>query len=367
MISEFVDANHFREIILKKIPIIDVRAPVEFATGHIPGSVNLPILNNEERHLIGTTYKQQGQAAAVSLGYELISGDIKKDRVNAWVSYLKLYPEALITCFRGGLRSKISQAWLGEENYHRPRLNGGYKAFRQFALNELNRLSAHPMWVVSGSTGSGKTLLIAEAQKFCSTIDLEFLAKHRGSVFGAYNEKQPSQSDYENLLVSELLIQEKVSDQAPFVIEDESRMIGKIVQPEKFFDTLRASKLILLQETLESRIEVIFNEYILKLVNENRSADILNYQKAFQIISKKLGHLRYQEISNDLLRAQEQAVVSANFELHKVWIEKLLVWYYDPFYIESLKKRNPSILFKGSRSEALKFLKAYGRSEATKV
>jgi len=358
MNKEFIEVLDFREIILKKIPVIDVRAPVEFASGCIPGSVNLPLLNNEERHIIGTTYKEQGQAAAVNLGHELISGDVKKDRVKAWIEFTKLHPECLLTCFRGGLRSKISQTWLSEASVHRPRLNGGYKAFRQFLLNELDRLSSRPMRVISGGTGCGKTLLISEAQNFCPAVDLEFLARHRGSAFGAYTEAQPSQSDFENLLVSELLRKEELSPGAPVIVEDESRMIGKIAQPEKFFNTLRESEIILLQETLESRVQVIFDEYILKLVAKNRFEDILNYQKAFQIIAKKLGHLRFQEVSADLLRAQSEMAESRNFELHKVWIEKILVWYYDPLYVESLNKRKPRIIFQGSREEALEFLRA---------
>ncbi len=357
MIKEFVEASDFRDIILKKIPVIDVRAPVEFALGGIPGSVNLPILNNEERHIIGTTYKEQGQAAAVNLGYKLVSGDVKSDRVKAWIEFMKLNPEAMITCFRGGLRSQISQLWLSEANFQRPRLKGGYKAFRQFLLNELDRLSTRPMWVISGSTGSGKTLLIEDAQNFCATVNLEFLAKHRGSAFGAYLEKQPSQSDFENSLASDLLIKENSSQKNPLLVEDESRMIGKIVQPEKFFLNLRESGLILLNESLENRVQIIFDEYILKLSSDNRIADILNYQKAFQIISKKLGNLRFQEISADLLLAQSESTRSGNMELHKIWIEKLLVWYYDPIYTASLNKRKPHIIFQGSRKESLQFIR----------
>ena len=363
MSKEFIDASDFRDIILKKIPVIDVRAPVEFALGSIPGSVNLPILNNEERQVIGTTYKEQGQAAAVNLGYKLVSGDVKSDRVKAWIEFMQINPEALITCFRGGMRSQISQLWLSEANFQRPRLKGGYKAFRQFLLNELDRLSSNPIWVISGSTGSGKTLLIEEAQNFCSTVNLEFLAKHRGSAFGAYLEKQPSQSDFENLLASDLLIKENLSQKTPLLVEDESRMIGKIVQPEKFFLNLRESKMILIKESLENRVQIIFDEYILKLTSNNRTEDILNYQKAFQIISKKLGNLRFQEISVDLLQAQSETTGSGNMELHKTWIEKLLVWYYDPIYTTSLNKRKPRIIFQGTRKEALEFIRqAAGKS-----
>lgn len=367
MIKEFVEATDFREIILKNIPVIDVRAPVEFALGCIPGSVNLPILNNEERHIIGTTYKEQGQSAAVSLGHELVSGEVKKNRVAGWTDFIKKNPEAVITCFRGGLRSKISQSWAVEADFQRPRIQGGYKAFRQYLLNELDRLSTQPMWVVSGSTGSGKTLLIAEAEKFCSTVNLEFLAKHRGSAFGAYGEMQPSQSDYENNLVAKMIKLESLGRNHPLVVEDESRMIGKIVQPEKFFSKLRESQLVFIQEPLESRVQTIFDEYIFQFQGDALTEAILRYHKAFEIISRKLGHLRFQEVSADLKLAEAETLNSGSLELHKVWIEKLLVWYYDPLYFASLKKRQPRILFTGTRSEARAFLQEQCSKDQNKV
>ncbi len=356
MTNEFKDLSDFREIILKKNPIIDVRAPVEFALGHIPGSINLPLLNNEERHEVGTTYKEKGQDAAIALGYQLISGSIKRERISAWTSFIQKHSDAIVTCFRGGLRSKISQAWITEASFDLPRIKGGYKAFRQFLLYELQRLSEQPLLVVSGSTGAGKTLLIKEIKNVLPSINLEFLAKHRGSAFGAYSERQPSQGQFENDLVAELLTQENKKIQSPLLIEDESRMIGKCVLPEKLFLKLRESEIVLLEEKIEDRVQIIFEDYISKLMKDGRSQDFLNYPKALQIIAKKLGGQRSQEVSEDLARAIKETRELGHLEGHKIWIEKLLVWYYDPFYVESLKRRNPRIVFRGTRKEVLDFI-----------
>jgi tRNA 2-selenouridine synthase len=263
-----------------------------------------------------------------------------------------------VTCYRGGLRSKISQAWLKEAGFECPRISGGYKAFRQYLMNELLRLSSHPMLVISGNTGSGKTLLLHETEKFRPTVNLERLARHRGSAFGASEEPQPSQSNYENQLTADLLKQENRKENLPLIIEDESRMIGSCVQPDKFFSALRQSEIILLNESLESRVETIFHEYILNIPIAKRSEAFLRYLKSIQIISKKLGGLRVQEVMNDLSCACVQSV-EGELNKHKLWIEKLLVWYYDPLYLQSLTKRKPSVIFRGSRSEALEYLKSH--------
>ncbi|MDC6679308.1 rhodanese-like domain-containing protein, partial [Leclercia adecarboxylata] len=132
--------------------LIDVRAPVEFAQGALPGAVNLPLMNDEERHQVGIAYKQQGQAAAIALGERLVSGDIKQARINAWQAYLTEHPDALIYCFRGGLRSQIAQQWLDETGASRPRLQGGWKAMRQALCARIESAALQPMLVVAGLT-----------------------------------------------------------------------------------------------------------------------------------------------------------------------------------------------------------------------
>ena len=351
---ELLGASQFRDLILNNIPIIDVRAPVEFAQGHLPNSVNFPILNDEERKEIGTIYKQQGQAAAIQRGYELISGDVKESRVNAWAQFVSQNPEAVLTCFRGGMRSKISQQWLAEKGFPRPRIEGGYKVFRQRLMDEIERLSKQKLCVISGPTGSGKSLVIQQSYLFRTTVDLEKLAHHRGSAFGGHLEPQPTQSSFENLLAAELLRMEKrYGFKQALVVEDESRLIGRCAQPENFFDQLRSSGIALIEEPLESRVQVTFDDYIV-----NSPLIFSRFEKSLGGIQKKLGGLRYQEVLKDIERSKFLHQESGEIESNKVWIEKLLVWYYDPLYLNSLEKRQPQILFKGSRPQVLDFLKS---------
>lgn len=355
--NEEIESSKFGEILLQQTPIIDVRAPIEFNSGSIPGSVNLPLLTDEERHAVGATYKQKGRDVAIELGHHLVSGEKRSSRIAQWAQFVSKNPNSVITCFRGGMRSKISQTWLTEAGFSRPRVQGGYKSFRRFLLRELERLSQREMFVVTGTTGSGKTLLIEEAEKFRPTIHLEKIAKHRGSVFGAYDEPQPSQSDFENQLTYCLLKQVARNEKSPIIIEDESRMIGHSVQPEKFFLNLRNSGVLLLDEPLEQRVQVIFDEYVGKILLERRAERFARYEVAIRIISKKLGGQRFQELLDDLQKATVATLETGDLELHKTWIEKLLVWYYDPLYLRSLAFRKPRIIFRGTRVETLNWLK----------
>ena len=125
--------SDFRHIFLNDVPMMDVRAPIEFAQGAFPGVVNLPLMNNEERQKVGTCYKQRGQEAAIALGHSLVSGETKNGRIAAWAAFAKAHPKGVLYCFRGGLRSQITQQWLqSEAGMAYPRVIGGYKAMRTF-------------------------------------------------------------------------------------------------------------------------------------------------------------------------------------------------------------------------------------------
>ena len=154
----------FRRIVLENRPLIDVRAPVEFNKGAFPTAVNLPLMTDEERHLIGIRYKEKGNASAVQLGKELV-GPVKQERVDAWKTFIKAHPNAYLYCFRGGQRSQISQAWVQEAGIIIPRLKGGYKAFRSFLMAESERIAREAnTLIVGGRTGSGKTRLIHKCE-----------------------------------------------------------------------------------------------------------------------------------------------------------------------------------------------------------
>lgn len=132
--------DDFKSIVLNNTPLIDVRAPVEFQKGAFKNSVNLPLINNEERHAIGIKYKEQGNAEAVKLGHKLVNEEVKENRVKAWLDFKTQHPDALLYCFRGGQRSKISQEWMKESAKDNIRLKGGYKAFRSYLMQETLKL-----------------------------------------------------------------------------------------------------------------------------------------------------------------------------------------------------------------------------------
>jgi tRNA 2-selenouridine synthase len=347
-------AKNFRQLFTENHTFIDVRAPIEFTAGHIPGSINLPILFDEERAAVGAAYKQQGQDAAIKLGHSLVSGRIKEARLGAWLDYLRKNPKCLITCFRGGLRSKIAQGWCAEAGVPRARIEGGYKALRQFLLDEIEIFSAKArLLVVSGATGAGKTLLLRDRRVLSPKLDLELYANHRGSAFGGFGS-QPSQIDFENTLARAMLL---LNTGAPVLVEDESRLIGRCVQPDSLFSLLRRSPAVIIDEPLSIRVENTFQEYIVQSALKNGDLGVFDsFMISTKNISRKLGGARAQEVLQDISFAKQVFIEKGDLQVNRLWIEKLLKWYYDPMYLGSLESRKPKILFSGTRLEVINFL-----------
>ena len=158
------DTENYRELFLNDVPMMDARAPVEFGKGAFPGVVNLPLMNDVERQKVGTCYKQQGQQAAIELGHQLVSGQTKAERIEAWAAFAKANPEGYLYCFRGGLRSQIVQQWLkSEAGIDYPRVVGGYKAMRTFLLQSTDEaIAACDFVLVGGMTGTGKTEIVRQ-------------------------------------------------------------------------------------------------------------------------------------------------------------------------------------------------------------
>ena len=178
------DSDNYAEILNSGVPLLDVRAPVEFSQGAFPGAINLPLMEDEERHRVGTRYKQAGQDSAIKLGHELVSGSTKDERVARWVQFASENPDGYLYCFRGGLRSRLSQQWLADAGIQYPRIVGGYKAMRSFLLEQLTQGIAQSQFIlIAGFTGCGKTEVVKNLK---ATIDLEKLAHHRGSSFGKH-------------------------------------------------------------------------------------------------------------------------------------------------------------------------------------
>ena len=357
MLPSWVQCRHMRGVMLglsdrelvdifdKHIPMIDVRAPVEFTYSQIPQAVNLPILDDEQRRLVGTCYKQQGSEDAIKLAHDLVSGQDKQQKISAWMSFFSHHPEGRIFCFRGGQRSQIACQWIREAGHEIYPLAGGQKRIRSFLLEVLEMAQLAPLMRIAGPTGSGKTKLLAELAHTYSVIDLEALANHRGSAFGD-NGVRPSQASFENALAVQLL---RLRRSSKIFVEDEARAIGSVGQPTKFFQALQSSPIIWLEEDLEKRCEHIFNEY----VGKNFFGEVakLKFANGVEKIKKKLGETKAKEIRFLIDAAFDNPVLDQ--EGHLLWIRRLLVDYYDPLYLRFKSKYAERLLFSGNYGQVL--------------
>ncbi len=350
--------NDYRKIVVEKLPLIDVRAPIEYEKGAFINSVNLPLMDNTERELVGICYKEKGPDKALELGHRLVSGKIKESRVNTWVSHITNFPDSIIYCFRGGMRSKITQAWIKEAiNKEIPYIEGGYKAFRTFLLNALNpdNIKSIPI-ILTGKTGAGKTSLLANFSNF---IDLEKIANHRGSTFGHYNTPQPTQINFENNL-SYAIISHESHHYEYMLLEDEGKNIGKSYLPIPLVTHFNQSKRILLEVSMESRIQNTLNEYVIESQKIYGLQEwYLNISASIERIKKKLGFERYLKIINLLDDAYNYQINTNSFAKHALWIAILLAEYYDPMYEYQIKRINEKIIFSGNYQEVSDYLKEY--------
>lgn len=352
-----IPADRFTELLLNSTPLIDVRAECEYHDGHIPHSVNLPLLNDGERAEVGTCYKRKGQEAAITLGTELVSGDTKKERMSAWIRFIADNPTAVVLCFRGGLRSQTVQKWLAESGLQRPLISGGYKALRRHLLRTTIRVASEKkIIIVAGKTGTGKTHLINNLTR---SVDLEGLANHRGSAFGRRVSAQPAQSVFENLLALDLLRQEREGG-ATLFLEDESRAIGSISLPLELHRAMSVAPIVRVEESLDFRVETILNDYIVSNLTDFRLLDPVQGDFLFSEsllasldrIKKRLGGERHSAL-RDIMSA---ALTSNNdHDQHRAWIRGLLVDYYDPMYEYQMTKKAQRVVFKGDSDTFLEW------------
>ena len=319
---------------------IDLRSEKEFHKGTIPGSVNIPILSNDEFENVGKEYKNKGQEAAINLGLQLVKGDLKNKRIDAWKNHLNNNPGCFIFCYRGGLRSKIAQEWLEKENIIVQRISGGYKNFRSNILDEHvnSKYDINKWMIIGGLTGSGKTALLSQ---FKETIDLEKIANHRGSAFGKNISPQPSQADFEN----ELTLKYINHSHSNILLEDESRSIGRVTLPGTWYEKMQSSKLVVLKISTDERVNNILDEYVLQILKtSNNVQELLNqYLFSLEKIKKRLGDKLFKEISDLMIKAFKMN----HLDSHKKWISKLLIEYYDPMYNYKLKLRKEYIVHIG--------------------
>ena len=338
-------------LIKNKIPFIDVRAPSEFILGAVPTSKNLPILSNNERTEVGKMYKENGNEAAIEKGYSLVNGKIKDKRISNWIKFVKRNPQAQMYCARGGQRSKIAQNWLKEIGVEIDIVEGGFKALRNTCIEVLDSASSdNKEWIIiAGKTGSGKTKMI---KQISNSIDLEGLANHRGSAFGGFETLQPTQINFENNLAYQYL---NISSNKVY-IEDESKTIGRLVIPKKFFNKMNSSTLVLIQEPIENRIKNIYNEYVSKeieLTDEHKV--LISLRSKLQKISKRLGGTNYKIVDNLI----KDAFQKNDYNIHYEWIKTLLESYYDKMYDYQINQKKDRCIESGTWDEINHFLMSY--------
>ena len=356
--------DQLQELLVQDIPLLDVRAPIEFAQGAFPQSTNLALMNDQDRIAIGTCYKQSGQAAAIELGQQRVKGEIKAERIAAWIDFIDKNPNAVLYCFRGGLRSKISQQWIyAATGKIIPRIEGGYKALRRFLLDSIaDSMQKITPLILSGRTGSGKTRLLYELEDM---IDLEGLANHRGSAFGRCVTPQPTPINFENNLAIQLLKQLH-KGRTTLVFEDESRNIGSLHLPPVFFDSLKTAKIVLLKTPDADRIQITLQEYVTDMETawqrEGKGfKDFANYwSSSLARIKKRLGGKKYQELAAHLQETLQIHAKTGNKHGYEKLIRHLLHDYYDTMYDYQLSRKDDRVIFSGDKMAVLTYLKQQG-------
>ena len=296
--------------------VVDVRTPSEFQKGHIPGAVNIPLFSDDERVKVGTLYKQEGQRQAILEGLASV-GQRLRPLAEAGEEAAR-EKQVFLYCWRGGMRSS-SLSWLWELlGLKTTKLRRGYKAYRNYIYTLFER--PLKIQILGGKTGSRKTDILKELQKMGEqVIDLEALACHKGSAFGALGEKKaPTQEHFENLLGWEV---KKLDTNRRVWVEDESRFIGRLMSPEKFWEQMENAPV--------SYIECPRQERVNYLVEIYGNQDIGGLADSIDKIKKKLGGARHKEMQELLQRGDLSRVCELSLD------------YYDSAYEYGLTKRKP--------------------------
>ncbi len=297
--------------------IIDIRSPIEYKDGAIPGAVNVPLFTDAERQEIGTIYKQRGQNEAKWRAMEIVSPKIPQ-----MLETIKFYQEKgdlVVHCWRGGMRSKAVVTFLEFAGIYAWKLIGGYKAYRHYILEKMEGQLPNKAVVLHGMTGVGKTeILKLLKRKGYPIIDLEEMAGHRGSIFGTIGLGEGhNQKAFDSLLYKGL---QEIAGADYFLVEAESKRIGKAVQPEKLMDIKFKGVNIYIHTPMEQRVKLLVEEYVLPYQNE-----AWYHEKISVSMERVLKRVKDLEIRNRM----EESVSSHNYQ---ELIPLLLEHYYDPRY-----------------------------------
>lgn len=292
--------------------IVDVRSPGEYAKGHIAGAVNIPLFSNAERSDIGTLYKQVGQQQAIRHGLEVLGGRLA-EFVEAFAAHQG--QQVLVYCARGGMRSKAVVSLLDSLGHDVSRLAGGYKAFRNHVLAELERRVPPTPLILHGCTGVGKTLLL---ERLTNALDLEQLAQHRSSLFGAVGLTPRTQQQFEAELLARLMA---LDFSQPVWVEGESRKVGDAILPVALRDVIRTGTAVLVTASMETRVQRIIAEY-----SRDDPAILAALDEALHSLVPHMGRQRVHTLS-DALRAGNLEFV----------VQTLLEEHYDPRYLHAMR------------------------------
>ena len=290
--------------------IIDVRTPLEFKEDHIPNSLNFPVLNNNQRHEIGLKYKENSFLAK-KIGAQLISNNISK--IISKINFEKK-DKVLIYCWRGGLRSLSLYLVLKQIGYDVTLLNGGYKSYRKYVVNFLEKIAPkYDFNQIMGITGVGKTLFLKELSKKYQVIDFEGLAKHKGSILGNIPKiKQPSQKFFETLIFDKIRLFKK---KKKIWVEAESIKVGKLNIPSLIWKAMPLGRNIKLSSSLNERVKYILKDY--KYFTSD--PDLMN--DAIRVLKKIIPREDFINIEKSLIKKEYHSFVKA-----------LIIYHYDKAY-----------------------------------
>ena len=305
--------------------IIDVRTPAEFAEDHIPGAINCPVFSNEERVTVGTLYKQVSPFAARKLGAALVAKNIAHHLESCFNDKPKSW-RPLIYCWRGGQRSGAMSIILAQVGWAAHKLDGGYKAYRRDVLDKLETLPQNFTYrVVCGPTGSGKSrLLQTMAKQGLQVLDLEHLARHRGSVLGKLpGQPQPSQKSFDSTLLSTL---QNLDPTRPVYLEAESNKIGLITLPPALISAMHSSACLLVETPLTTRVAGLLEDY-------------RHYVENPQLLIAHLHNLHRFHGAAQLQRWTE-LIHAGDFS---TMVGELLTLHYDPSYLRATSKNYPQL------------------------